>query len=101
MIRVGCPGIMALDGTIERGGQNLPGGGWEGHGFNLPARLTQTRSDLCGRPTAVALHNDVVVQGLGEVRSMQDVERWGVLTISTGLGSARFSNQRPTLPDTV
>jgi hypothetical protein len=25
---------------------------------------------------------------------MQDVEHWGVLTIGTGLGNARFSNRR-------
>jgi len=25
---------------------------------------------------------------------MQDVERWGVMTIGTGLGNARFTNRR-------
>jgi hypothetical protein len=25
---------------------------------------------------------------------MQDVERWGVLTIGTGLGNARFTNRQ-------
>ncbi|TMJ60220.1 MAG: ROK family protein, partial [Alphaproteobacteria bacterium] len=35
-----------------------------------------------------------VVQGLSEVPFMQDVERWGVLTIGTGLGNARFTNRR-------
>jgi hypothetical protein len=25
---------------------------------------------------------------------MQDVERWGVLTVGTGLGNARFTNRR-------
>jgi hypothetical protein len=25
---------------------------------------------------------------------MQDVERWGVLTIGTGLGNARFTNRK-------
>ena len=29
------------------------------------------------------------------VSRMQDVERWGVLTIGTGLGNARFSNRSP------
>jgi hypothetical protein len=32
------------------------------------------------------------VQGLSEVHVMQDVRRWGVLTIGTGLGNARFTN---------
>jgi hypothetical protein len=40
------------------------------------------------------MHNDGVVQGLAEVPFMQDVERWGVLTIGTGLGNARFTNRR-------
>ena len=39
------------------------------------------------------MHNDAVVQGLSEVPSMADVERWGVLTIGTGLGNARFTNR--------
>ena len=40
------------------------------------------------------MHNDGVAQGLSEVPFMQDVERWGVLTIGTGLGNARFTNRR-------
>ena len=39
------------------------------------------------------MHNDAVVQGLSEVPFMRDVERWGVLTIGTGLGNARFTNR--------
>jgi hypothetical protein len=35
-----------------------------------------------------------VAQGLSEVPFMQDVDHWGVLTIGTGLGNARFSNRR-------
>jgi hypothetical protein len=35
-----------------------------------------------------------VAQGLSEVPFMQDVEYWGVLTIGTGLGNARFANRR-------
>jgi len=34
------------------------------------------------------------VQGLSEVPFMQDVTHWGVLTIGTGLGNARFTNRR-------
>ena len=41
------------------------------------------------------MHNDAVVQGLSQVPFMQDVERWGVLTIGTGLGNARFTNRNP------
>jgi hypothetical protein len=43
--------------------------------------------------TSVVLHNDAVVQGLSEIPFMQDVSRWGILTIGTGLGNARFTNR--------
>ena len=43
--------------------------------------------------TAILLHNDAVVQGLSETPFMTDVKRWGVLTIGTGLGNARFTNR--------
>ena len=36
-IGIGCPGVIRADGSIERGGQNLPGD-WEHKSFNLPAR---------------------------------------------------------------
>jgi len=39
-IAMGCPGLTAADGQIERGGQNLPGN-WEHKHFNLPDRLRQ------------------------------------------------------------
>jgi hypothetical protein len=41
----------------------------------------------------VVLHNDAVVQGLSEVPFMTDVAHWGVLTIGTGLGNARYTNR--------
>jgi hypothetical protein len=94
-VGVGCPGIILANGTIERGGQNLPGGGWEGKGFNLPARLEELLAEFSGFRPAVVMHNDAVVQGLSEAPAMQDVERWGVLTIGTGLGNARFTNRDP------
>jgi hypothetical protein len=40
------------------------------------------------------MHNDAVVQGLSEVPHMKDVEHWGVFTIGTGLGNARFTNRK-------
>jgi hypothetical protein len=39
------------------------------------------------------MHNDAVIQGLSEVPYMQDIDRWGGLTIGTGLGNARFTNR--------
>jgi hypothetical protein len=43
--------------------------------------------------TAIVMHNDAVVQGLSEVPFMQDVDKWGVFTIGTGLGNALFTNR--------
>ncbi|MCD6073302.1 MAG: glucokinase [Rhodospirillales bacterium] len=91
-IGIACPGIINADGTIKRGGQNLPGN-WEGAKFNLPQRIAEAVSIDDKHPTAVVMHNDAVVQGLCEVPSMRDVEHWGVLTIGTGLGNARFTNR--------
>jgi hypothetical protein len=34
------------------------------------------------------------VHGLSDVGYVQDVGRWGILTIGTGLGNARFTNKR-------
>lgn len=92
VIAVGCPGLIAEDGDIERGGQNLPGGNWETK-FNLPSLLREEIPKIDGHKTVVVLHNDAVVQGLSQLPFMQDVERWGVVTIGTGLGNARFTNR--------
>ena len=91
-VGVGCPGLIAEDGDVERGGQNLPGD-WSADGFNLPALLREGLPEIGGHEVAVVLHNDAVVQGLSEIPDMADVRRWGVLTIGTGLGNACFSNR--------
>jgi hypothetical protein len=92
-IGIACPGVIDEDGSIEKGAQNLPGN-WESSKFNLPASLVEGIPQIGDHDTAVLMHNDGVVQGLAEVPFMQDVERWGVLTIGTGLGNARFTNRR-------
>ena len=92
-IGVGCPGHINEDGSIERGAQNLPGN-WESSNFNLPARLHEAIPTIAKHETMILMHNDAVVQGLSEVPFMQDVKRWGVLTIGTGLGNARFTNRK-------
>jgi predicted NBD/HSP70 family sugar kinase len=91
-IGIGCPGFIEADGSIDRGAQNLPGN-WESSKFNLPARLCEAIPRIGDQRTSVLMHNDAVVQGLSEVPFMQDVDRWGVLTIGTGLGNARFTNR--------
>jgi hypothetical protein len=91
-IGIACPGVINGDGSIEKGAQNLPGN-WESSKFNLPASLVEGIPQIGEHDTAVLMHNDGVVQGLAEVPFMQDVDRWGVLTIGTGLGNARFTNR--------
>jgi hypothetical protein len=92
-IGIACPGVIDADGSIEKGAQNLPGN-WESSKFNLPASLVEAIPSIGDHDSAVLMHNDGVVQGLSEVPYMQDVTRWGVLTIGTGLGNARFTNRR-------
>jgi hypothetical protein len=92
-IGIACPGVIKEDGSIEKGAQNLPGN-WESSKFNLPASLAEAIPTIGDHDTAVLMHNDGVVQGLSEVPFMQDVDRWGVLTIGTGLGNARFTNRK-------
>jgi len=91
-IGISCPGVINEDGSIEKGAQNLPGN-WESSKFNLPASLVESIPQIGDHDTAVLMHNDGVAQGLSEVPFMQDVERWGVLTIGTGLGNACFTNR--------
>jgi predicted NBD/HSP70 family sugar kinase len=92
-IGISCPGVINTDGTIEKGAQNLPGN-WESSRFNLPGSLAEAIPEIGGHDTAILMHNDGVAQGLSEVPFMQDVARWGVLTIGTGLGNARFTNRK-------
>ena len=89
---VGCPGLIDEKGIIVAGGQNLPGN-WEGNSFNLAADLTARLDRIQGNEPAVVIHNDAVVQGLSEIPRTKDVTRWGVFTIGTGLGNARFTNR--------
>lgn len=92
LIGIGCPGIIREDGSIDRGGQNLPGN-WESSGFHLPGAIKAGIPEIGGSETMIVMHNDAVVQGLSELPRMQDREHWAVLTIGTGLGNARFTNR--------
>ena len=89
---IGCPGLFDDRGAIVNGGQNLPGN-WQEDGFNLVTALSGRLPRIEGHEPAIVVHNDAVVQGLSEVPNMRDVSRWGVLTIGTGLGNARFSKR--------
>jgi predicted NBD/HSP70 family sugar kinase len=91
-IGIGCPGVIRADGSIERGGQNLPGN-WEAKDFNLPQLLRAALPKIGDHDTVVVMHNDAVVQGLSELPRMQDVKHWAVMTIGTGLGNAHYTNR--------
>ncbi|MGO4390811.1 ROK family protein [Variovorax sp. M-6] len=91
-IGIACPGLIRKDGSISRGAQNLPGD-WDGDSFHLPSELCKRIPMIAGAPTMALMHNDAVVQGLSELPFMQDVKRWAVLTIGTGLGNASYTNK--------
>jgi hypothetical protein len=92
VIGIGCPGRINEDGSIEAGAQNLPGN-WESSRFNLAASIREAIPAIGDHETAVIIHNDAVVQGLSELPFMSDYTRWGILTIGTGLGNARFTTR--------
>ena len=92
-IGIACPGKIEEDGDIAKGAQNLPGN-WESSRFNLPGRLAEAIPVIGDHDITILMHNDAVVQGLSEKPFMQDVKRWGALTIGTGLGNARFTNRQ-------
>jgi predicted NBD/HSP70 family sugar kinase len=91
-IGIGCPGKIEPDGSIDRGAQNLPGN-WESAKFNLPGAVHKAIPKIGEFETSILMHNDAVVQGLSQVPFMRDVERWGIFTIGTGLGNARYTNR--------
>jgi hypothetical protein len=89
---VGCPGLIDNAGAIQKGAQNLPGD-WEDSGFNLAEEIARRLPRIRAHEPLFVMHNDAVVQGLSECLNMDDVERWGVFTIGTGLGNDRFTNR--------
>jgi predicted NBD/HSP70 family sugar kinase len=93
VIGIGCPGIIEEDGSIKRGAQNLPGN-WESSRFNLARSLRERIPAIAEHETSVVMHNDAVVQGLSELPFMKDRKHWGVLTMGTGLGNARFTTRK-------
>jgi len=95
-IGVACPGLICEDGSLAGGTQNLPGN-WESMRFHLPRDLCDRLPSIGDGRTQVCLHNDAVVQGLSELPFTQDVKRWAVLTVGTGLGNASYTNRPPTV----
>ncbi|WP_270936357.1 hypothetical protein, partial [Falsiroseomonas oryzae] len=91
IVAVVLPGVLDAEGRILRGAENLPGD-WQAEGFSLASALARLLARPGGGHPAVLLHNDAVAQGLSEVPFLRGVARWGVLTVGTGLGNARFTN---------
>ena len=92
VVGIGCPGIIESDGSIARGAQNLPGN-WESSRFNFPAAVTESIPNIGYHETMILMHIDAVVQGLCHLPRAQKRKHWGILTIGTGLGNARFSTR--------
>jgi hypothetical protein len=66
---------------------------WESGRFKLPERLREAVPRIGEHEAMVVMHNNRGARS--EVPFRQDVRRWGVLTIGTGLGNARFRNRAP------
>jgi hypothetical protein len=91
VIAMGVPGVLDGEGRILRGAENLPGD-WHSSAFRAASALSRLVPLPGGGHPEVLLHNDAVLQGLSEAPFLRDVARWGVLTVGTGLGNARFTN---------
>jgi hypothetical protein len=81
---LGCPGTLDGTGRIVEGAKNMPGD-WSAPEFHL----RQALEARIGRD--VAIFNDAVVHGAAAWPDLGGVAEWGVLTLGTGLGNARFS----------
>jgi hypothetical protein len=92
LVGIGCPGRIGCDGHIEAGAQNLPGR-WQQRGFRLSSRVRDALGAIGGGRPVVILHNDAVLQGLGELPHVRSARAWGILTIGTGLGNATFERR--------
>ncbi len=90
-IGIAVPGRIDKNGGIPQGAQNLPGD-WETP-FHLPRELRRRLHRIDGHVPGVVLHNDAVVQGLSARPRMRKLERWGALTVGTGLGNASYTNR--------
>lgn len=90
-ICVGCPGMIDDRGNIIEGASNLPGD-WTYPEFHLPSVIRSELRETSFDEFKFIMRNDAVVQGLSEIPFTQDVKEWGILTIGTGLGNAKFLN---------
>jgi predicted NBD/HSP70 family sugar kinase len=91
-IDIACPSVINSDGSIEKAAQNLPGN-WESSKFNLPISLVEAIPQIDRMIRRSSCTMTAWCRGFQKSPFMQDMKRWGVLTIGTGLGNARFTNR--------
>lgn len=91
-IGVGFPALVDEEGYVVGKDRNLPGN-WTDPQFHLPSIINskiEEETDFGG--FKFMIKNDAVCQGLSEIPFVHGVREWGILTIGTGLGNARFRN---------
>lgn len=91
-IGIGVPAIVDENGRITGKDRNLPGD-WTDPKFNLSNIINKKiKEETNFRGFKFIIKNDAVSRGLSETPFATDVNEWGILTIGTGLGNARFRN---------
>lgn len=89
---ISFPALVDEKGYVIGKDRNLPGN-WIDSQFHLPSIINSKIKEKTGfGDFKFIVRNDAVCQGLSEIPFVHDVKRWGVLTIGTGLGNARFRN---------
>ncbi len=93
VVGIGCPGIIREDGSIET--RRPEPAGQLGKQPLQSLQLHPRGNSAHRRPRNRGRHPQRRGRaGPQRAASMQDYDRWGVLTIGTGLGNARYTNRR-------
>ncbi len=90
---IAIPALLDDEGFITGKDRNLPGD-WTKTDFHMPSIIENKIKERGFKPMKFIAQNDVVCQGLSELPFMQDVKEWGILTVGTGLGNARFRTHK-------
>lgn len=91
VVVAGVPGRLDEEGRILEGAQGLPGD-WLAEEFHLPGALSRLLPMEGGGHPSVLLHDTTVVQGLSEAPFEKGGAHWGVVTLGSRIGNARFTN---------
>lgn len=91
-VGVALPAVLDKNGYVIGKDRNLPGD-WTDPEFNLPDIInSKIEEETNFGDFRFVLKNDAVSQGLSEIPFAKYVGEWGILTVGTGLGNARFRN---------